>query len=202
MTVPMDVRFSVEGIPVPKGNMSGFPVDRGPCRACKPGKPCRARNCFVGRAMGVSVTDQGGKELEAWQELTFVRAVSARNAAGMRVIARPNACEVVLVFVMPRPDGHWTPAGALTAAGRERLLPTVKPDVDKMTRAILDGITTALLEDDALVVVARVAEVYAGWKGWTGACVRARQISSMDAWVEHELAYHGVWSPPTQRALL
>lgn len=202
MTPPLDVRFAVEGTPVPKGSMSGFPIDRGKCPTCKPSKPCRARNCFGGRSVGVSVTDQGGKELEAWQELVFVRAMSARNAAGMRAIARPNACEVVIVFVMPRPDGHWTQVGTLTPAGRDRTLPTVKPDIDKMTRAILDGITSALLEDDALVVVGQVAEDYAGWKGWTGAAVRARQISSIPSWATDELACHGLWSPPTQRALL
>src|ERR1700748_995190 len=137
----LDIRFKVEGTPCPKGSMSGFPIDRGPCVDCKPGKPCRSRSCFGGRIVGVSVTDQGGKELEAWQELVFVRAMSARNAAGARPVARPGACEVTMVFVMPRPAGLWHPKrqGELTSEGRARPLPSVKPDIDKLARACLDG---------------------------------------------------------------
>jgi len=200
----LDVRFKVEGKPCPKGNMSGFPIDRGRCTTCRPGKPCRARNCFGGRIVGVSITDQGGKELEAWQQLVTVRALSARNVAGQRMVARPGAAEVTMVFVFERPGGHWLPSGTLTAAGRSQPLPTVKPDFDKVARAATDGLTSALVEDDAEVIVARIAKVYAGHKGWTGVAIRARQISSYEAWVEHELAYHGVWTRPdaNQGALL
>lgn len=181
MSGPLDVRFAVPGTPVSKGSMSGFPIDRGPCSECRPGKPCRSRSCFGGRIVGVSVTDQGGKELEAWQEHVFVEALSARNRQGMRPIARPAACEVTMVFVMPRPGGHWTASGALTAEGRGRLLPSVKPDLDKMQRAVLDGLSRALVEDDAQVCVGHLYETYARWKGWTGVAVRARVVSELDA---------------------
>ena len=198
----LDIRFKVDGVPVPKGSMSGFPIARGKCPSCKPGKPCRGRSCFGGTIVGVSVTDQGGKELEAWQELVFVRAMSARNAAGARAVARPGACEISLVFVMPRPAGHWTTAGLLTKEGMNKPMPSVKPDIDKMARATFDGISRALVEDDAQICVAPLAEVYAGLKGWTGVVVRARQVSALPAWALEELGYHGVWSPPTQEALL
>ncbi len=127
------------------------------------------------------MVDDGGKELEAWQELVFVQALSERNRQGMRVIARPGACAVSLVFVMPRPAGHWTAAGALTADGRTRMLPSVKPDFDKLTRAVLDGLSRALVEDDAQVCVGHVSKAYARWKGWTGVAVRARMVSEIDA---------------------
>jgi len=198
----LDVRFKVEGIPVPKGSMAGFPIARGKCDECKPGKPCRGRSCFGGTIVGVSVTDQGGKELEAWQDLVFVRALSARNAAGARPVARPGACEVMMVFVMPRPAGHWNAAGALTKEGLSKPLPSVKPDVDKMARAAFDGLSRALVEDDAQICVAPLAEVYAGWKGWTGVVIRARQVSSVPAWALEELAHHCVWQPSAQETLL
>jgi Holliday junction resolvase RusA-like endonuclease len=198
----LDVRFQVEGTPVSKGSMSGFPIDRGPCPTCKPGKPCRGRSCFGGRSVGVSVTDQGGKELDAWEELTFVRAMSARNRAGCRPIARPGSCEVTLIFILPRPDSHWTKSGRLTADGRAREMPSVKPDLDKLGRAVIDGLTRVLVEDDAQIVVAPLAEVYADRGKWTGVCVRARQISGPPAWVVEELAHHCVWAPSAQEALL
>ena len=200
----LDVRFTVEGTPQPKGSMSGFPIARGPCAECLQKKRCGKRNCFGGTIVGVSVTDQGDGALKAWQQLIQVRALSARNAAGQRMVERPNAVNVALVFVMPRPAGHWTNSGTLTPAGRVRMHPTVKPDSDKLTRAVFDALTAALVEDDAMITVSRVAMVHAGWRGWTGVSVHARQFSSHDAWVEQQLGYHGVWKPAdhAQGALL
>jgi len=200
--LPLDVRFSVPGVPVSKGSMSGFPIARGKCAECKPGKPCRGRSCFGGTIVGVTVTDQGGKELEAWQEHVFVQALSARNVSGMRAIARPAACEVTMVFVMPRPAGHWTASGSLTAEGRAKPLPSVKPDLDKMQRAVLDGLSRALVEDDAQVCVAHLYETYAPWKGWTGVDVRARMVSELDHVAMELLAslgHAGVSASPQQR---
>lgn len=201
----LNVRFVVEGIPVPQGSHSAFVFSRGECRTCKAKKPCNAKNCFRGLIVGASVTDQQGPELDAWRQLTKVRAMSARNAAGQRMVMRPGAVAVSLVFVLPRPDGHWTDSGALTAAGRARPLPTVTPDVDKLTRSIFDGgVTGVLAEDDAQIIAAPPAKVYANWRGWTGVDVHARQVSAYDAWVVDQLAHHGKWTPPgvAQGALL
>lgn len=209
MPGPLDIRFEVEGIPPSKGSLSGFPIDRGACPDCRDKRPCRrtrhpGRTCFGGRIVGVSLTDQGGSELKAWEQLTFVRSLSARNAAAARPIARPGACEVMIGFIMPRPAGHWSPdgAGKLTADGRARDLPSVKPDVDKLSRALIDGLREVVTEDDAQIVVLQAGEVYAPWRGWTGAIVRARQVSTPPQWLIDELVHHGRWTPPAQRELL
>lgn len=205
MTSPvLDIRFVVEGLAVPKGSHQAFPISRGECKDCKPGKPCRGRSCFRGLIVGTVITDQQGKELEAWEALAKVRAMSARNAAGQRIVLRPGAVAVAVVFVLPRPGGHWTDAGALTAAGRAQPLPTVKPDADKLMRALGDGMTGVLAEDDAQIIMPMPAKVYANHRGWTGAVVRARQVSRYDAWVYEELAHHRVWIAPdaAQGALL
>lgn len=198
----LDVRFTVEGTPLPKGSMSGFPIARGRCAECLQKKRCGKRNCFGGTLVGVSVTDQGDQALKVWQQLIQIRALSARNAAGQRMVQAPSAVAVSLVFVMPRPAGHWNDRGALTAAGRERPEPTVKPDSDKLTRACLDAFAETLVRDDAMITVSRVAMVYANWKGWTGVSVYARQFSEHDVWVEKQVA--GLWSREhaTQGALL
>lgn len=205
MTSPvLDIRFLVEGIPVPKGSHQAFPIARGKCADCKPSRPCRARNCFGGTIVGTVVTDQQGSELEAWEALAKVRAMSARNVAGQRLVLRPGALAVFVVFVLPRPAGHWTDSGALSSVGRAHLLPTVKPDADKLMRALGDGMTGVLAEDDAQIIMPAPAKVYANWRGWTGAVVRARRISKYQAWVYEELAHHGVWTDPdaAQGALL
>lgn len=188
----LDIRFVVEGAACPKGNHQAFPISRGRCKSCRPGKPCRGRSCFGGTIVGTVVTDKGGAELEAWQELVRVRAISARNAAGQRLVERPGAVEVAMIFVMPRPGGHWTDSGALTSVGRAQPLPTVKPDIDKMMRSALDGMTGSVVEDDAQLVLARTAKVYAGYHGPIGLVVRARQISSYPAWVDSELDCAGM----------
>ena len=191
----LDVRFIVEGVPVPKGSHQAFPIKRGHCKTCLAGKPCNARNCFGGVIVGTVIADQQGGELDAWQQLVKVRAMSARNAAGQRLVQRPGAVAVSIVFVMPRPAGHWTDAGALTSVGRAQPMDTVKPDVDKLTRAVLDGMTGVIAEDDAQIVSAPPAKLYACHRGWTGAVVRARQVSGYEEWVHAELAHHGIKTP-------
>jgi Holliday junction resolvase RusA-like endonuclease len=201
----LDVRFVVEGTPVAKGNMSGFPIARGKCSDCKPGKSCRGRSCFGGTIVGVSVTDQGGKELEAWQALIRVRSISARNAAAQRLVARPGAVSLAMVFVLARPGGHWTTGGDLSADGKRMLFPTVKPDDDKIARAVADGLTGALAEDDSQFTVTKISKVYAAQKGWTGVVIHARQVHAHEAWVLETMLGLGVWSPPrpsAQEALL
>jgi hypothetical protein len=199
---PLDIAFLVEGDPIPKGNHQAFPIARGRCTECKPGRPCRGRSCFGGTIVGTVVTDKGAGELEAWEQLAGVRAASARNLAGQARVAKPGAVEASIVFVLRRPAGHWTSSGALTAAGRAQPMPTVKPDFDKLTRALADGMTSAIAEDDAQIVVAPIALVYALWRGWTGACVRARQMSTYPPWVVEQLTAAGVWSASTQGVLI
>lgn len=198
----LDVRFFVPGVPVPKGNHSAFPIARGKCPMCKPGRPCRARNCFGGVLVGTVLTDKGAGELEAWQQLTNVLAMSARNAAAQRLVEPPGAVAVSLVFVLQRPEGHWTDAGKLTPEGRRRVYPTVKPDGDKLERATCDGLTGSLVHDDAQLIISRRAKVYAPWRGKSGVAVHARRMSTLDAWIEHELSYHGLTTPVAQAELL
>lgn len=198
----LDVSFVVEGRPVPKGNMSGFPIARGKCKTCLAKKACQSRSCFGGVVVGVSVTDQGGGELKAWDELVYVRAMSARNTAGHRIVARPGAVQVDLAFVLTRPDGHWTDSGALTSTGRALPHPTTKPDWDKVSRGVCDGLSRALVEDDSQIIVGKVALRFADWRGWTGVVVHARQICDYESWVDELLTSQGVWRPLTQTRLL
>lgn len=54
-----------------------------------------------------------------------------------------------LVFCMPRPKSHAGAKGLRPSAPRA---PNVKPDIDKLTRAVLDALTGILYGDDAQVV--------------------------------------------------
>jgi Holliday junction resolvase len=88
------------------------------------------------------VTDQNRVKLKPW------RATVANHADIARTFTGPVA--VTLTFYMPRPQRpRWDK-------------PAVKPDIDKLVRAALDGLTDGgLLEDDARVTNLRTWKRYA-----------------------------------------
>ncbi|TFC59453.1 MULTISPECIES: RusA family crossover junction endodeoxyribonuclease [unclassified Cryobacterium] len=91
----------------------------------------------------VQMTDQNKVKLKPW------RATVTTHTPVPVVFDCPVYVE--LTFVMPRPK-------------KPRFkTPAVMPDIDKLTRAVFDGITDAgLWKDDARVVRMLVAEEYAG----------------------------------------
>lgn len=103
--------------------------------------PQGSKTAFVvgGRAV---VTDQNRSTLKPW------RATVATYASEQaRTFNSPVA--VTLRFTMPRPQKpRWH-------------VPAVKPDIDKLVRAMLDGLTEGgLIADDARVVDLHATEIY------------------------------------------
>ena len=90
----------------------------------------------------VVIVDDNAATLKPW------RAVVAKAANRGMTLDGPVHAD--LLFVMPRPQKpRWD-------------VPAVKPDIDKLTRAIFDGLTEGgLLADDARVTRMVVEEVYA-----------------------------------------
>jgi len=84
------------------------------------------------------------KDLPRWRKLIE----STAEALGVGVIPGPVSLSVT--FMMPRPAGHWTKTGKLSS--RATPWPSVKPDADKLLRAVGDALTGVLIEDDARVV--------------------------------------------------
>jgi crossover junction endodeoxyribonuclease RusA len=99
---------------------------------------------------------------------------SNRNVAPWREAIRAEAQRQVLVplagavfcritFRMPRPQGHY---GTGRNAGRVRNgapgLPAGKPDIDKLARAVLDGLTDGgAWKDDGQVIKLDAMKMYA-----------------------------------------
>jgi crossover junction endodeoxyribonuclease RusA len=91
------------------------------------------------------------KELAVW------RADIARNAElyGYKPVSGAIAVEINFVFNKPK------------TVTRE--LPTVAPDLDKLVRAVLDGLTGVAYEDDCQVVTITASKHYGGTAGaWIG----------------------------------
>lgn len=111
----------------------GIPVPQG----SKTGKVIKGR---------VILYDDNAKVLKPWR-------ANVESLARIWMEARDTltgSLEATLDFYMPRP------------ASVKRARPSVKPDIDKLTRAIFDALTAAdVWEDDARVVSLTAREWYA-----------------------------------------
>jgi len=91
------------------------------------------------------------------QDLALWRADIARNAElfGFKPVA--SAVKVQLDFVMSKPKSA------------KRVFPSVKPDLDKLVRAVLDGLTGVVYEDDSQVILISASKTYGDNQGvWIG----------------------------------
>lgn len=116
--------------------------DRDAVKFFIPGKPIQqgSKTAFVVGKRAV-VTDSNRAKLKPW------RAVVADAADLGRTFSGPVA--VTLNFYLPRPQRpRWN-------------VPAVKPDIDKLERAVLDGLTDGgLIEDDARIVELHATKEY------------------------------------------
>lgn len=95
---------------------------------------------------------EANKRTGPWRKHVKERAQSRR--AGTNHVMYATPVSVRLTFVLPRPKSHWRTGrnAGLLRDGAPRY-PGVKPDVDKLVRAIFDALTAAdVWRDDCLVV--------------------------------------------------
>ena len=126
-----------------------------------PGRPITQGNHSRNRFGAVYDATKG---LAAWR--TAVGYIAKQTARG-RMVDGPVVVDVV--FYVPRP----------ASCPKARTQPTVKPDVDKLSRALLDAITGVLLHDDAQVVQLIARKQYATRQ--PGALVTVRAWTESDA---------------------
>jgi Holliday junction resolvase RusA-like endonuclease len=148
-------RFWVGGVPVEQGSKTGGKRKNG----------------------SVFLRDSNGKRLHPWRE-HIAREVQA---------ARGDTCydgpvRVDLIFFMPRPKYHFG-----TGRNADRLKPnapffhTVKPDIDKLERAVLDSLKMGgAYTDDALVSMVTKSKVYAHPTASPGVQISIRSIENDD----------------------
>lgn len=107
--------------------------------------PQGSKNAYVrgGRAVLVDANAR----LKPWRAQVRDAAEAAIAEAGWETLDEP--CRVYLGFTMPRPQRPWWD------------VPAVKPDLDKLTRAVFDALTDAgVWKDDSRVVEMKVAKRY------------------------------------------
>lgn len=125
-----EVSFTVYGVPQPAGS----------------------KRAFARKGGGVIVTDDA-KRSRPWKTQVAQAAGEAVNGAGLL----DGPLELLVVFTVPRPKGHYGARGLRPSAPA---YPAVRPDVTKLLRAVEDACTGVVWRDDAQVVEQHATKRY------------------------------------------
>ena len=117
------ILFFVSGIPVAKGSLSGFPFTR------KDGR------------IGVRMIDKT-KGVKNWAETVAQAGREAMWKSGRKMFPADVPVTLSTQFYVERPP----------SVAKDRVFPTVKPDLGKLERAIEDALTGIVYEDDKQIV--------------------------------------------------
>lgn len=100
------------------------------------------------RHVGKGRMIESAKGLEPWREVV---AWEAKRAAHGRKFTGP--IQAHFVFWFPRPKSHYgTGSRATTLKDLSPIYHTIKPDLDKLVRAVGDALTTSgVITDDSLI---------------------------------------------------
>jgi len=129
------LRLSVDGLPQPGGSKSAY------------------RHKHTGKIVVVDANKnvKGWKEAVQWQ-------VKEQLPERFQLFDCPLI--VGCTFFMPRPKGHFTKKGKLSATGKRRPKPDVKPDVLKLMRSTEDALTGVVWTDDARITGQHLEKLY------------------------------------------
>jgi Holliday junction resolvase RusA-like endonuclease len=142
------IRFFVGGEPQPKGSTRAFYVKK----------------------LDRVVTTNSNRNTKQWQ---LRIAMEAQHANECRKISfySPDKCygyEVEVSFQFQRPK----------SLPKKVLLDTKRPDLDKLVRAVLDGLTYSIIPDDAQVIFISAKKRYVNSSEMPGAEIVVRRVCS------------------------
>lgn len=123
-----------------------------------PGEPAPqgSKTAGVDRSGRVYMRESSAR-VKPWRAIVTWHAKAAKTRIPPGVPVRVN-----LAFSMPRPTGHYgTGRNASTLRPSAPTTCLVKPDIDKLTRAVLDGLVDAgTIRDDSHVVSLTASKRY------------------------------------------
>lgn len=110
------------------------------------------RAFYIAKLNRTVTTHQNQKSLQAWRNRV---ATEAQHALGGRDWSSDphSAYSLVVDFVLTRPA---------SVPRHRRVHPTIKPDIDKLVRAINDALTGILFPDDCQVISVTMNKFYDG----------------------------------------
>ena len=127
------------------------------------------RGGFSAKTGKTFVYEQNSKTQKSWRQDVIAAAVELREAGSWETLDGPVALQVE--FRLPRPA---------SVNIRRRPYPAVKPDMDKLLRNTLDGLTQAgIYRDDAQVINLAATKRYAtdDPHGSPGATIRVALVA-------------------------
>lgn len=125
------IQFTVYGLPVPQGSK---------------------------KVIGKNVIEMADARLRSWRQDVAAQARAAMEGASPFI----EPVDVRLMFWLPRPQNHFgTGRNAERLKPSAPIAPAVRPDLDKLTRAVLDALTGIVFRDDKQVVGMTLSKLYA-----------------------------------------
>lgn len=116
------------------------------------------------RHVGHGVMVESSKKVQPWREAVRSQVQSAMEK-GAPPFPKGTPVAVLVIFYLPRPKSHYRTGrnAHLLRDDAPRTYVATRPDLDKLVRSTLDGITSAgLYVDDSQVVDLGSAKRYAG----------------------------------------
>lgn len=127
----MSIKFTVPGIPVPKGSA----------------------RAFVNKRTGKAIVMQTNREKQKpWASMISFMA----EQAGVRPHSGPVL--VAMQFRFPRPKAHYNSKGELKP--KAGIYHNTKPDVDKLVRCVFDALTGIAWKDDSQAHITSAVKAY------------------------------------------
>lgn len=127
-------------------------------------QPAGSKRAFVlrgGKHAGRAIITDANSKAKDWK--SDVRGEAQRSYQGELLEC---ALRMKIIFTIYRPKGHYrTGANAHKLKDSANPFPISKPDVDKLSRAILDSLTGIIYRDDSQVVTKTASKRYGGREG-------------------------------------
>jgi len=127
------LRLSIDGKPEPAGSKTAYP---------------RGGKCIV--------VDANNKAKD-WKKAV---ATQVKEQLPESFSLLDGDIIIACTFFLERPKGHFKKDGTLSAEGRRRPRPSVRPDVLKLMRGTEDALTDVVWTDDARVVDMHISKHY------------------------------------------
>jgi Holliday junction resolvase RusA-like endonuclease len=139
------IQFYIDGDPIPKGSTRSFSIARG----------TGDKRVYTGKTVNMA---SNSDKLRPWESRVRDMAKQAMASEGLSVTSGPVA--VNALFCFRRPASHFRSGkNAHLLKDTAPRKHTNKPDLDKLMRAILDGMANVVYLDDSQVCAHEVDKV-------------------------------------------
>jgi Holliday junction resolvase RusA-like endonuclease len=154
---PSPLIFQIDGVtPQPAGSKKAFIPKSNEVKLQVAGGGTGAVNAL--NSLRAVVVDANSKATP-WKNHVAHVAKERMEARGLPLAT--GALRMEIRIFVPRPQGHWTSKGELSAEGRRKPFPISRPDLTKLVRGIEDAMTGIVYKDDAQIISQYVSKFWA-----------------------------------------